>query len=302
LVIFASKGIRALPYKGVLFVHELYKNTQLREVGDMDFLFPANEAKKAMHVFFDEGYELVIRNGYFDNLAQEEKIEAILQSKDQYEVSFKKNNFAVDFHWGLNYGFLPYEITIDTIFKNAIKKDFYGTECLIPSAEDIFFMLLLHHGGKENWTRMKHFADLVAFMNSYGTSLNWTNIIEKASEYRLKRQLLMGFYLLKTYFEIKIPTEIVTELNNFEARSEKNTVAYWNDSEHWASLFPRLRYETILRKNQDNGFSYKKYLTAFFHSYTKPTPVEDKRLWVFSEKFSVLNFISKVFTYLIRKF
>lgn len=304
LQLFHSHSLRVLPYKGVLFLHELYANKQLREVGDIDILVHPADAEKALHLLVNEGYKFNHFSNQFDELPLEDFIKKVIHAKGQYEIPLQKGNCHIDFHWGLHYGFLPYQIDFNRFFETSIEKEFYGAKGKFPSKETIFWMLILHHGGKEFWTRMKHFADLQAFLTTYGSDLDWNKILETAKSYKLFQTTLMGFYLLANDFHVSIPTEaqsaINQHLNSLQKRS-KTIKNYWNFAKPWDKLYARLKFEQLLAQNQDEGFSWMHYFNEFYKTYTLPNPTEDKRIIDFPENYPTLNFISKLFTYFIKK-
>lgn len=305
LTLFKQHAIKVLPYKGVLFVHELYGNKQLREVGDIDFLFHPDSAAAAMRLLLDEGYEFKALDTSFDHLSPDDFIERLLAAKGQYEVPFQKGNLHIDCHWGLHYGYLPYKIDFQRFFDTAVEADFYGVRCQIPSTETLFWMLILHHGGKEFWTRMKHFADLQAFLTSKGHELNWAEILKMAKAYQLYNIVCMGFYLLNTDFAVPIPPELqnaIAQQQTLFEKNGKNIRAYWHFAQPWAKLNGRLRFEQLLYQNQDEDFSWWAYFNKFYITYTLPNPVEHKRIVSFPDTYPTLNFISKVVTYFLRKF
>lgn len=293
LQLFREKGLRVLPYKGVLFLKELYGNTQLRELGDMDFLFHPDWADDGMRIVLSEGYQFKTVDKTFEDFPNQQIIEAALSATGQHEISFVKNDLHLDFHWGLYHGHLPFNIDFESFFESEE-----------PSPKTIFWMLLLHHGGRENWTRMKHFADLIMFLNRFGDILNWNEVSKTAKHFKLHKQLIVGFRLLKKHVDYALPADVNNELTNYPATQKVELLIedYWNRSEHWGTLFPRLRMERIFVNLQDEGFSKRQYLKKFYRTYAKPNPLEQRRIFTFPDNYPTLNFISKVLTHLIRKF
>ena len=293
LKVFRSENLKVIPYKGILFLKKFYGNTQLRELGDMDFLFHPDSAARGIKILLKEGYKLNAVDNSFERLGVPAFIKLALSTENQYELSLVKPNLQVDFHWELHHGHLPFKIDFES---------FFGSE--EPSEETIFWMLLLHHGGKENWTRMKHFADLTAFLNRFADKLNWDKILSTAKQYRLHKQLIVGFRLLQKHFGYYIPDAIKKEEADYPstAKVEQLIEDFWDRAEHWATLFPRLRMERIFFNLQDRGFSKRTYLRKFYRTYAKPNPLEQRRIFTFPDNYPTLNFISKVLTHLIRKF
>ncbi|MDP5139032.1 MAG: nucleotidyltransferase family protein, partial [Spirosomaceae bacterium] len=230
----------------------------------------------------------------FEENPADSLIDIALNASGQYEISFVNNDFLhIDFHWGLYYGYLPFSIDFESFFQEKQ-----------PTPETLFWMLLLHQGGKENWVRMKHFADLIAFLNRFQSELDWDKIFKTAKEYKLHKQLIVGFRLLGKHFDYPISESIGTELLRYPSTEKIELLIekYWDKSEHWSTLFPRLRMERIFVKIQDESFSKWGYFSGFYKTYTKPNPLEQPRIFNFPENYPTLNFLSKVLTYLVRKF
>jgi hypothetical protein len=81
---------------------------------------------------------------------------------------------------------------------------------------------------------MKHFADLIAFLNHFQDQLNWNEIIQTTKVYKLHKQLVVDFRLLKKHFNYSIPRNIETELVSYpEAQKVEQLIEdYWNKSAH----------------------------------------------------------------------
>ncbi|MCP9767619.1 hypothetical protein EGI22_06820 [Lacihabitans sp. LS3-19] len=301
LIKFEKEKIRVLLYKGNLFIFEFFQNRQLREGGDIDLLFHPDDISKGLTLLLDEGFKCDIYNPIFRNLTKNELLEKILMSEGKYEVPLEKDRIHLDIHWELNSGFLPYSVNYLSFFNYSQKKDFYGANLNLPDAEAIFWMLILHHGGKEFWVKYKHFVDLIAFMNTYGEILDWSKILESAKAFKLYNITLLGFYFLKKHFSFSLPQIIEDAIAMHKFNNIEKIEKYWTFAKPWNTLFPRLKYEQILVAQQDEGFSKLKYFKNIYKEYSKPNPLEQGRVISFPNRFTFLNFCSKVLTYLFKK-
>src|SRR5690606_35117485 len=91
--------------------------------------------------------------------------------------------------------------------------DFYGQKALVPGAADIFMLLLIHHGGTERWNKFKFLSDLMAFMERYGSEIDWKKMSDAAEKHHLLHTMLNGFWLLKHVVEYPVPPEIEKRLH-----------------------------------------------------------------------------------------
>ncbi len=292
---FADARIPILPYKGNLFVSEFFNNSQLRESGDVDLLVLPTDFPKAINILRENGYNILLPN---KNLLEAENQDIIFEFSNIFnEISFKKLGFALDVHWGLCYSYLYYNVDYNGMFSRAIKKDFYGLSTLIPSDQDIFFMIILHNGGKEFWFKMKHLVDLMAFLDEKGDNLNWLNIIEKSKEYHLYKIMIIGFYLIHNTFNYECPSVIVDRFAEIDTIVIQKIKKYWIRAKMWDTLWLRLKFEAVHELVQDEGFDKKAYRNGLFNSLAMPNIFENKRIVTFPKNWIFLNFVSKFLTY-----
>jgi hypothetical protein len=130
LQIFREKGLKVIPYKGVLSLQELYENTQLRELGDVDFLFHPDSAAEGMQILLEENYEFKTVDKSFEKLPNDALIRTALNASGQYKTSFVNNDLHIDFHWGLYHGYLPFNVDFGSFFREEK-----------PTPETLFWML-----------------------------------------------------------------------------------------------------------------------------------------------------------------
>ncbi len=304
--LFIKNQIEVLPCKGHLFLSELYNGKQLREIADLDILVKPEDASKALGILTADNYIFYDVNKE-TKLTTDELINLIPNVIGMNETTLLKNingnNAFIDFHWGFHYGFLPYKIDLNWLFENkrTIFINNFPSPC--PSNEAMFTMLIIHHAGTDIWMKLKYMADLLAFMETKGKEINWPKMLEKLAEMNLKRPSLVGFFLLKHYFDYQIPKEIESE---FDAEKINHKlilpiIDYWENCYNILSLKGRLKYEKILWSIQDVGFSRWKYFKEMFKMYLIPNPIESKRLVTFPDNYYFLNGLSKVVTYLYKR-
>ncbi len=300
LAVFESNGIVALPYKGVLFTSEIFDNQTLRSSGDVDLLFKKEDICSVFDFFLKNDF--VFESSFTKIITESEEIVKSVLDSNVIEITMVKNGIHFDIHWGLHYDFYPYEIPYVSYFENTRKVMFYGKETVLPSVETMFWMIILHNGGKECWFRLKHLVDLKYFLAKYGDELNWSEIIEKAKAYKLSEVMYAGLYILKDKFKVSFPGIIQKEIDGFDGTKCQEIYAYWAFAKYWNNLFPRIKYEKMFIKLQDKPFSVFSYFYKFLKSYSSPISIIDDRFITFPKQFAFLNALSKVVSYVIRKF
>lgn len=297
-----ANGIAAMPFKGIVFTHSFYPKENLREAGDLDILIHKKDIKKALKVLIDNAYnyKVIVLN------QQSENHNFITNISSYSEISLRKTmwnsaNVNLDLHWALHYEHLPLKTPIDLFFNSLKKEKFYDNECKMPSIETIFWTMLVHHGGKESWLKIKNLCDLLMFYKKFGHEIDWKEILRKSENIKIKRNLLFGFYYLEKYFEIQIPPIIKCQFAEHKiGLNDGIHLWFWQKGEHWESPKIRIVFEYIFKLHQDADFDFLKYAKETLITFAKPNPLERKRLITFPDKFKFLNLVSKIITYLTR--
>jgi Uncharacterised nucleotidyltransferase len=301
-----KNNLNFIPYKGHVLLASIYQNKPLREIGDLDFLFHPKNAKDSLELLLKDGYVLN-PNDEFSLTEKNISINEVFKAYGAYEATLAKSingkPAMIDFHWGLHYSFLPYKINIDSLFENKTTIKVNNVDCVAPSEEAMFIMLIIHHGGRDTWMKLKFMADLLAFMEVKGNKIDWVKMLASMTEMKLKRPMLVGFFLLQKYFDYEIPVVIQAEFvkEKIDVKLTEPIIDYWENCYDILSLKGRLKYERILWSIQDEGFSRWTYIKEMFKMYKIPNPIESKRLVTFPVNYYVLNGISKVITYLWKR-
>ncbi len=280
-----NSNIKVKSFKGVVYQNALYANS-MRESGDIDLLIRPSDLEKTLDILLKDGYSFSVKT---KGLPLNEFVTELLAAEEQYEFPLFKDSHHIDLHWDIHYGFLPYKTPKDFILN------------LENETKEIFWIMLNHHGGKEFWLKLKNVTDFALFVRINRERFDWASVLQKSEEFQMKTVLLNGFYLLRNIFHQPIPEVIERALKRHRYNALYQTFNYWNKSKLWSTPMPRFNYELILLKSQDIGFRRINYFKAIYTAYTKPNPIEARRFIDFPEKYHFLNFLSKVFSYLIKK-
>jgi hypothetical protein len=275
---FALQKITLAPFKRITYQNQLYVDG-LREAGDIDLLINRIDLPKAFELFLNRGY---IFTNQLHCLNIKQLALDLINAKGNYEIPLNKGLHHIDLHWDISYGFLPYNFPENFILSLENEKD------------RIFWTMLNHHGAKEFWLKLKHLVNLGLFTRKYEEDMDCSTILKNCQSFGTKTILLHGFYLLKQLFDFKLPPVIENALANHIYFGLKATIVYWNKAEYWEKPIPRILYEKILLKSQDEGFNKLEYFRKFYNSYAVPNHIEPKRFINFPRSFKFLNFVSKV--------
>lgn len=287
-----EKGVQVLPYKGVLFIAELYQNKQLRETHDLDLLVHPKDAKKALEILLEDGYTFDVKNSR--QHTRQQVVKSLFDNQGFMEVGLDKKTklgieIHIDFHWNIYESAHDFKVDLNDFFLNQHK--IIGK--LIPSQKTLFTMLLVHHGGRECWTRLKHFCDLVEFLKT--TSLSMAELNEISIEIGMKRFFEVGIEVYQNEF-IEINSS-----NSEKKNVKKNIIKYWEIGKLWLRLDLRIKLTKIYFMLLDNKISILHFLKENYRYFSTPNLIENPRLITFPNNYPLLNFISKVVTFVWTK-
>lgn len=287
-----EKGVQVLPYKGVLFIAELYQNKQLRETHDLDLLVHPKDAKNALEILLEDGYTFDLKNPRQNT--RQQITNSLFDNQGFIEVGLDKKtklgiDIHIDFHWHIKEEIHDFKVDFDDFFINNLE----NSGQLSPSQKTLFIMLLVHHGGRECWTRLKHFCDLIQFLKT--TSLTMNELNEISTKIGLKRIFEVGVEVYQNEF-----LEIISS-NSEKPNVKKHIFKYWEIGKLWLRLDLRIRFTLIYIKLLDNKISFLNYLLKNYRYFSTPNLIENPRLITFPNNYPFLNFISKVVTFVWTK-
>ena len=199
----------------------------------------------------------------------------------------------IDFHWHIKEDAHDFKVNYSEFFikKNEPKIESESKNSI--SQKTIFVMLLVHHGGRECWTRLKHFCDLIVFLKT--TSLNKQELQQITKEIEMERFFDIGLELYQNEF-------LKDSAANRDSKTvKKEIVNYWEITEIWLRLDLRMRFTFIYLKLLDRKMSFLNYISKNYRYFSTPNLIENPRLITFPVHYPFLNFASKVVTFVWEK-
>jgi hypothetical protein len=210
--IFNSKGIFFVALKGPLLSQRIYDDATVRISHDIDILI-----RKAD---FNSVYELMLSHGY--KLSREEDLPVgrdgeCVMPKSTYQISFCRSGskFTIDIHWQL-FDYLPFSHSRVSriIEQNVTELTFYGERVRRFSLEFELIYLMIR-GSKHGWCCLKWLVDI----KDYPThELDREKFVELVSLMSANKVLIQTNFLLKRYFNKKLPFKTKRRVNSFVLR------------------------------------------------------------------------------------
>lgn len=282
---FEAAGIPILLHKGIQYQYEIYANPQLRERGDIDILIKKKDALLASKILEEEGFlsESFDPSNSSPDLSLH--MEKLLSFNYLYQLPLKNKSLLLDFQWGVKSDFHSFHFPYPLIFHKATFRDFYGIKTLQVDKESLFWLMIIHHGGKDQWMRLRHLADLSAYMETYSTQIDWEAILVTAKSYGLQQVLLDGFQYLKTLLSISLPPPVEKRLETHQNRVYKMVFNIWETCTWGDSRF-ELTSMYIRYLNRDNGNFNPGYFTKYLHHH-----YEKKQAMAYPKKYTPIDFL-----------
>ena len=291
ITIFETKKIAVQPFKGQVIENLLYPPYLPRESGDIDLLFKPQDMPHVLTIFEHLGYKpLIHQPSPFRAVNTEKTISYMLQSKFQYEISYSKNQEVLDIHWHAYPPQLPIQ-----------DKDFLFEQWKDKPIEFVFWTLLIHHGAKDNWVRLKHLMDFALWMHQFANTSDWTEKTRQIKEYGLEKTFAQGLFLIQKHLDYTIPKVLLPNVFLIDLTEIDKIEIAWNEAKSDKKRGGRLR--TIQKwVGKQPGFLNK--LTHSFQgiaAFSEPNLGEYTRIISFPPTFVFLNLTSKALTYLFVK-
>jgi len=190
--------VRCFAYKGSVWASWLYGNVVKREFGDIDLLIERRSLSKALKIMAGQGYRPDPYREYL--LKTPDRTKGFFRT--DYHIPLENTSVAtssmVELHWQVAYPRLKFDFP-----ENEWEQ--YQADCLLHGSmfnafknEYQFLLLLVHHGGKEQWSRIKYIADFAAYMIRHGSQTNWHLVENLAREKGIYTLLIKSLGLLKS--------------------------------------------------------------------------------------------------------
>lgn len=264
----SAADIPVLPMKGNLFLSRYYQNQQIREIGDLDILIPPEYMIQATEVLREVDVVPEFGSSYNSSDLQKEYLTKRLESRSQCETKFRFQDIHVDVHWELTHPHYLVGLRQKDLFSMATKDEFFGKNVLMPDPSHTFWMLVAHHGGKENWTRLRHILDFALALEHQHANENSQNenydivisqivILRKgARDLKLDQVFEDGCKLVEL---LTLNDKEIALTDVFSARHSAILVSFWenkHDPRSKIAIFNRQLLRYLRKSKSTNSFAF----------------------------------------------
>ncbi|VXD24271.1 nucleotidyltransferase domain-containing protein [Planktothrix paucivesiculata] len=214
LNLFEIQGIPILPFKGPVLAASAYGNLLLRQFSDLDILIHSQDIERSKALFLSEGYGMKIER--VELTPEQEKV--FLQSDQIYqfvrEAAYPflhpQKEILVELHWGIMPKYFSFPIDDQGLWENLDSVVIAGKT--IPNlAPENAVLAITGHGTKECWTQLARICDLAEYIRSH-PQLDWSKLIEKATQKGGQRMLFLGLILAHNLLGTILPQDILQKI------------------------------------------------------------------------------------------
>lgn len=185
-----EKRVSAFLMKGALWAWMLYDKPETREFGDIDFFIDKSHIRQSLKILSDNGFEPDHYRSYL--LSKISVASQYLNTDYQLPLSPINENIlqSLEIQWNCSYPRYCYDFSWDEIAGEMTEFKISGSSVKIPKIENQLLMMIIHHGGVEQWDKLKYMADFVRLLRLYADKLDWQYIVETAQKKGFKHLLL----------------------------------------------------------------------------------------------------------------
>lgn len=203
-----SENITAVPYKGFWLGHSAYGSIAEREGGDVDLFIAPQDLVKVQQIMYKRGY--LTETGSLGDDAQ-----GILQFNGEYNFDkfFEEERiFLIEYHSSISHQKLGLNVQLADLQDQIQLQLFQGQTISVFSPTAQLFLVVLHHGAKDGWGKLKQVLDIGKLLQSSTDQLDWPWLMQINQRYDTTRLFLVGLGLAQTLTGVNLPEPIQQEL------------------------------------------------------------------------------------------
>lgn len=236
-----AEGISAYGYKGCVWAEWLHGQQGDREYGDIDLLVGQKDYLRALGLISRVGYEADPYRQYLLNGPVSVR-EAFLRTDYHVPMLRKESGssleFVLEMHWRVAYPRLQFNFPESEWLE--FKKEIYvqGKPISGFSNEYQFLLLIMHHGGKEEWLKLKYLSDLSSYLDRHGSETDWKLVEELAGRKGMLTLMWQGLSLLRAMGKpwrvgwadvppVPVNSALLNKWENMPRASENSSLSYF---------------------------------------------------------------------------
>lgn len=211
---FKSNNIKVMVIKGAHLGEEIYGDTFLRWMGDIDILAKTDDWSKIKSIF--QGLNFKFSKTDYDDWCLNYLDNHIAFFKDSVRMELKFNLWAMDFPYFTN-----------DLWQNGREILISGEKADAPSLEDTLLIACINLT-RHNYAGLIWFSDIREIIERFIERINWDIVIRRAKEKDIDCMVYYALYYSSRLLNYEIPQDILKKLKpSFLKRKLHNF--FWNE-------------------------------------------------------------------------
>lgn len=194
----ALDGVSVFPMKGTIWASLYYGDPGMREFGDIDFFLKKEQLSAAVKAMEKLNF---VPDSYRTFLLTSERSKKAYRDTD-YQLPLTPvqdpDGELVELQWNVSYPRFAYSFSYDEIMRDSVEHQLMGYPIRLPRPEHQLILMIIHHGGIEQWDKLKYIADLLFFLKKHSENLDWIYIERLARKKGIFTLLSTGLSLANT--------------------------------------------------------------------------------------------------------
>lgn len=195
-----NTGIPVHFYKGVVWAQWLFDDVKMREPGDIDLFVAREHLLPFIETLKANGYTVL---PFHEMLLNSPETVASDFFNSDYHIPLTCTDASgytksvIELHWRIAYPRLCFDFYPEDFGQYSTYADFLNHRVPVFSNEYQFLMMIVNHGGKEDWNRLKYVIDLKAYMDRHGQYTDWALVNRIAGKKGIKNLVGRGLGILR---------------------------------------------------------------------------------------------------------
>lgn len=237
-------GIDAVPFKGIGLSQRLFGDIAFRSCTDHDILVKKPQARAALQVLLDLGFQLSSHSPSADAADCLERFYSI-------ELRHPESKVLVDLQWDIANGYAPPPSGEEALFLRTTSLSILGQP--VPFFDDaVTLYLLCIHGAKNSWCELRALLDLAMMIKVFPEPV-WRQTVEWLEAQGLPAMMTTGVLLAHQLLGIFLPEAAAARVDRRARRLAAAIQIHWRKKgcerpSAWQRFVWDLRFREGLRE------------------------------------------------------
>lgn len=263
-----ADDVNAFLMKGALWAWLLYEKPTQREFGDIDFFIAQNDINKSLTTLARNGFA---PDTYRKYLFEQEALRyAYLDTDYQLPLEPVADHTlqSLEIQWRPSYPRYCYDLSWEELSQNMISVSMAGSTIQIPRMENQLLMMIIHHGGVEQWDRLKYMADFVRLLRRHSDTMDWAYIQNVSRQKGFNRLLSESLGMVRLLTGEAFASADLGNASTFPSDQFRNAIfQHWENerpvlkSKSWRIFLYNMRHRDNLAVKISILMAHLRYLT-----------------------------------------